>query len=160
MKKILLFLLTLLPMLVLADTTAPYFGKDAKGSARAVQRCFKKTFKRPKGVNYDTAAKIHAVCTIDAKGQLVVSDPEQVTVEATVYTTVVETEHYNNIHGDSHTPHTTVMGGGGKKGEKEKSESELLREAVLEWLPTMPAWTPGAVDGQPTPMEVTFDLEF
>ena len=160
MRKYLLLLIALLPMMLLAQTTTPYFGKDAKGSPKAVQRCFKKTFKRPKGVNYDTSAKIHAVCLIDKDGQLVVFDPEQVSVEATVYSTVVETEHYNNIHGDTRTPHSVVMGADKKKGENEKSESELLREAILEWLPTMPAWTPGSIDGEPAQMEVTIDLEF
>lgn len=160
MKKILLFLLAMVPMMVLAETTTPYFGKDVKGTPKAVQRCFKKTFKRPKGVNYDTSAKIHAVCVIDTTGHLLVIDPDLVTVEATVYSTVVETEHYNNIHGDTRTPHSVVMGADKKRGENEKSESELLREAVLEWLPTMPLWTPGNVDGQLQQMEVTIELEF
>ena len=160
MKKILVLLMVVMPMMVLAETTSPYFGKDLKGSPKAVQRCFKKTFKRPKGVNYDTSAKIHAVCMVDTTGQLVVFDPEQVTVEATVYSTVVETEHYNNIHGDTRTAHSVVMGADKKRGENEKSESELLREAILEWLPTMPAWTPGTVDGRPEQMEVTVELEF
>lgn len=160
MKKILILLMAMVPMMVLAETTTPYFGKDVKGTPKAVQRCFKKTFKRPKGVNYDTSAKIHAVCVIDTTGHLLVIDPDLVTVEATVYSTVVETEHYNNIHGDTRTPHSVVMGADKKRGENEKSESELLREAVLEWLPTMPLWTPGNVDGQLQQMEVTIELEF
>ena len=158
LRKLLTALALALPMLLFAETAAPYFGKDAKGSPKAVQRYFKKNFKRPKGVNYDTSAKIFVTCAIDATGRLVILDPEKVTVEATVYSTVVETEHYNNIHGDTHSAHSVVMGAGQKKGEK--SESELLREAVLEWLPTMPLWTPGNVDGTPEQMEVTFNLEF
>lgn len=138
--------------------TEPYFGKDAKGTERAVQRCFKKTFKRPKGVNYDTSARIHVECVIDEHGQVVVPDPERVTLEATVYSTVVETENYRDVHGTKYGTHTAVMGSSQQKGER--SESEILREAVLEWLPTMPAWTPGSIDGEPQQMEVSFDLTF
>ena len=157
MKRFLFLLAALLPMLLFAETVQPYFGKKAKDSDKAVQRCFKKTFKRPQGVNYDTAAKIDVVVVIDQMGQVVIVDPEKITVEATVYATVVETEHYS--YGPSKTgTHSTVMGAGQKKGEK--SESELLREAVIEWLPTMPAWTPGTVDGETQPMEVSFQLEF
>jgi len=158
MKKLLLFLLAFVPAILLAGNTEPYFGKDIRKTDRAVQRQFKKTFKRPKGVNYDTAARIFVTCTIEADGRLVITDPERVTVEATTYTTIVETEHYNNIHGNTSSAHTAVMGAGQKR--QGKSESELLREAVLQWLPTMPAWTPGTVDGQPAAMEVTFNLEF
>lgn len=157
MKRFLFLLAALLPMLLFAETVQPYFGKKAKDSDKAVQRYFKKNFKCPKGVNYDTAARIEVSVVIDQMGQVVIINPEQITVEATVYATVVETEHYS--YGTSHTgTHSTVMGAGQKKGEK--SESELIREAVIEWLPTMPAWTPGTVDGEPQPMPVSFKLEF
>jgi len=160
MKRFLFLLAALLPTMLFAQTIEPYFGKNAKGSAKAVQRYFKKDFKRPKGVNYDTSARIEVAVIIDQMGQVVIIDPEKITVEATVYTTVVETERYYQGHNTVVGTHTSVMGGDSKKGENEKSESEILREAIIAWLPTMPAWTPGTVDGQPQPMPVSFNLEY
>lgn len=134
------------------DTIRPYFGK---GGANAPQKYFKKTFKRPDGVNYDTSAKIHITCVVEADGTL-----SHILMDADVqtYTTVVEREHTSDVHGNRGTSYSVM--GLSSTYNAQAAEPEILKKAVMEWLRDMPAWTPGMLNGQPVPTTTSFDLRF